>query len=111
MSLHEMALSITNNERGLQSLQPSDLSALVEAMPEDARARFWFSRSHNLNMANALWNRVNGDAQVAEAPTVDQLWTSIKRIAPAIQDALTRPLDRSKYVERDLGTTPRRRIS
>jgi hypothetical protein len=108
MGLREMAIAISGNEQHLQDLEQPDLDALIEAMPEEARALFWFSRTQNLIMLNTISTALDGDDELREVPTSNKLWNIIKRLDPRMQEALHTPLDRTAYVDRDLSRTPRR---
>jgi hypothetical protein len=108
MALREMALSIRRYETNFQQLTPEDQRALVEALPREAREVFIFSRNQNIKMAYDILAKLKDDKEVMSAPTVDAVWDAIKRLDPTMEEALHRPLDRSKFVERDLKQWPRR---
>jgi hypothetical protein len=111
MTFRELFLSVVRFETLFRALAEVDGDALLDAMSPGDRARFMFSRNQNLRMVHDLRPLLEGDEEIAKYPTVDRLWNTIKQLSPKMEDALHRPLDRSKYLERDLGKTPRRRIS
>lgn len=109
MGLREIALSTSRLFQHLDALSSEDRKDLVSAMPEDKRELFAFTNSIYFRMVRDITNAIRGDREVLSSPTADQVWDLIKRLSPAMEDALHRPLDRSKYVERNLEKTPRRR--
>jgi hypothetical protein len=110
MSLREMAIAIYRYESHFNALAEGDQAALVAALTPEARELFIFSRVHNTRMLNDIRPRLRNDAEVAKAPTVDDVWGLITQLDPKMEAALLRPVGPpSNFVERDLEKTARRR--
>ena len=107
----EMVIEIDKTEGLLSKLAEADYKILIAAMTPQKREIFLFGRELNVSMANLLRPLVTGDKDLVGHPTSMTVWDTAKRLFPHFEEAFAKPLDRSKYVGRDLRKAPRRHTS
>lgn len=110
MALREMMVATEKSRRLFAALRLQEQTALLEAIATistTALQLFTFSTRINAMMADDIKTKVESDSQLRAAPTSDAVWDTITQLFPNAEEALARPLDRTKYVDRDLRKTPR----
>lgn len=108
MMFREMVLSTARIEKHYEQLGWENFERLKADMDSPGRDLFIFARNTNLLIFHDLWELVEKDKELADAPTADAVWNTVKYLDPMAEEIASRPLDRSKYVERDLDKWPRR---
>jgi hypothetical protein len=108
MLLREMVIHIERYQSLFSSLEKSDQDAFIAALEPSGRERFIIQQEHNRRMVADIKPLVLGDPEVSSSITSEEVWNIIKQADPKAEEAFSKPLDESKYVERDFKRTPRR---
>jgi hypothetical protein len=108
MGFREMIMHIDRTNRLYALLTDEDREALLRAMDSSAQERFALQQHVYSLMVKDILPLIKADAEVSSSITAEEVWNTVKRLDPKMEDALLKPLDSTKYVKRDLGKTPRR---